>query len=120
MPFMGSIPKNRANLLLFFDIHKYFLLKIKKDTHYCAFFLIFPVPSPSIVRHIVRFYVVLCLRFLSSVYYVQILIGQTEKGSMFASLRYFLTPWYSSTVLVVMVMTSFPSPCERVWGEVFV
>ncbi len=38
MPFMGSIPKNRANLLLFFDIHKYFLLKIKKDTHYCAFF----------------------------------------------------------------------------------
>ena len=85
MPFMGSIPKNRANLLLFFDIHKYFLLKIKKDTHYCAFFLIFPVPSPSIVRHIVRFYVVLCARFLSFVYYVQILIGQTEKGSMICS-----------------------------------
>ena len=85
MPFVGSLPKNRANLLLFFDIHKYFLLKIKKDTHYCAFFLIFPVPSPSIVRHIVRFYVVLCAlpplaRLLSSVYYVQILIGQTERG----------------------------------------
>ena len=38
---------------------------------------------------------------------------------------YFFTPVYSSTVFVVMVTTSFPSPVtpspwERVWGEVFV
>ncbi len=69
MPFMGSIPKNRANLLLFFDIHKYFLLKIKKDTHYCAFFLIFPVPSPSIVCHTLSGFTLscACVFFLPSI-----------------------------------------------------